>query len=361
MFRTIRMRPHAPLAALGAFAALALVASGCSDKKDSVTNPKAYDYAPLLTSFAANVVVPTYQDLVTNATSLHDAIVEFTADPANQSKLDAAAAAWVSTRAPWEKSEGFLFGPAAILSLDPSLDSWPVDRQQLDAVLASSFSLTPDFISSGLGPALRGFHTTEFLLFRDGAPRHQADVTPREREYLLAVSQVLLNDATSLRDAWVGGYASEFSNAGKTGSRYATQSDAVREIVDGMAGICDEVANGKIADPYDQQNVELEESQFSYNSLTDFQDNIRSVENAYRGAYSGSPGSSTLKALVASRNAALDTRVESEIAAAIAAIAAIPAPFHDNLDKSTQIEAAQHAIQTLQTTLESDVKPVILE
>lgn len=341
--------------------ALTLAAAGCSDKKDNVTNPTSYDYSSLLASFANNVVVPTYQDMATRADALHAAAVEFAADPANQAKLDAVAAAWIATRAPWEKSEGFLFGPAAILSLDPSLDSWPVDRVQLDAVLATSVPLTPDFIAQGLGPALRGFHTAEFLLFRDGAPRDAGDVTPREREYLVAVTQVLANDATTLRDEWGNGYAAEFANAGKSGSRYATQEDAVREVIDGMVGICDEVANGKIADPYDQQNVELEESQFSYNSLTDFQDNIRSVENAYRGAYSGSPGSSTLKALVASRNAALDTRLSNEITAAIAAIAAIPEPFHDNLDKATEIEAAQQAIITVLNTLETDVKPVVLE
>jgi len=349
------------MATLTILAALALAGAGCSDKKDSITNPPAsYDYGPILSSLAHDVVVPTYEDLATNATALHTAIVDYAADSTSQATLNAAAAAWVATRAPWEKSEGFLFGPAAFLSLDPSLDSWPVDRQQLDAVLVSSFPLTPDFIYTGLGPALRGFHTTEFLLFRDGAPRNQADVTPRERQYLVAVSEVLLSDATTLRDTWVNGYAAEYSNAGKSGSRYATQADAVREMLDGMAGICDEVANGKIADPYDQQNTELEESQFSYNSLADFQDNIRSVQNAYHGAYTGLPGAYTLKALVGSRDAALDARLESEITAAIAAIAAIPAPFHDNLDKSTQIEAAQQAIRTVQTTIESDVKPVVL-
>jgi uncharacterized iron-regulated protein len=341
--------------------ALGLAASGCSDKDDSVTNPTAYDYSSLLTSLANDVIVPTYEDLATKAATLHTSIEEFAADPGNQAKLDAAAAAWIAAREPWEKSEGFLFGPAAILSLDPSLDSWPVDRQQLDAVLASSFQLTPDFISQGLGPALRGFHTTEFLLFHDGAPRSAGDVTAREREYLVAVSEVFLNDAVLLRDEWVNGYADEYSNAGESGSRYATQADAVREMIDGMVGICDEVANGKIADPYDQQNTELEESQFSYNSLTDFQNNIRSVQNAYVGAYNSTPGSATLKSLIAGRDAALDTRLSNEIVAAIAAIAAIPEPFHDNLDKATEIEAAQQAIITVLNTLEADVKPVALQ
>lgn len=275
--------------ALAAVLVLALAGSGCSGKNKGITNPEPYDFSLLLHAFAFDVVVPTYEDLAVKADTLHSTIVAFAADPSNQSKLDAAAAAWVAAREPWEKSEAFLFGPAALLSLDPSLDSWPVDRQQLDAVLSSSFPLTPQFIAQGLGPALRGFHTIEYLLFRAGSARSAGDVTAREREYLAAASQVLSDDATLLRDEWRDHFAAEFSDAGKSGSRYATQADAVREIIDGMVAICDEVANGKIADPYNQQDVELEESQFSYNSLIDFQNNIRSLENAYKGGYDADP------------------------------------------------------------------------
>ncbi|MGH7681401.1 MAG: imelysin family protein, partial [Candidatus Eiseniibacteriota bacterium] len=88
--------------ALTLLAVLTLTA-GCSDKKETLTNPTPYDYAPLLSQFAHEVVVPTYEDLVTNATTLHAAILDYAADSTSQSKLNAAAAAWVATRAPWEK------------------------------------------------------------------------------------------------------------------------------------------------------------------------------------------------------------------------------------------------------------------
>jgi hypothetical protein len=42
------------------------------------------------------------------------------------------------------------------------------------------------------------------------------------------------------------------------------------EIVNGMIGICDEVANGKMLDPFVAADPSLEESPYSQNSLTDF-------------------------------------------------------------------------------------------
>jgi hypothetical protein len=55
--------------------------------------------------------------------------------------------------------------------------------------------------------------------------------------------------------------------------------------MDAMIDICNEVANGKIAEPYIQQNSSLEESPFASNSIIDFTNNIKSVQNMYLGKY----------------------------------------------------------------------------
>jgi uncharacterized iron-regulated protein len=334
--------------------------AACSEKDSTGPVDDALEVAPALASFADDVVVATYADLAAKAEALHDACVAFDAAPTDALLLQAAANAWVAAREPWERSEAFLFGPAAFLSLDPSLDSWPVDRQQLDQVLASAFDLTPEFIAEGLGPALRGFHTVEYLLFRDQAPRDPADVTSREREYLVSCSRVLADDATLLHDEWNGGFADEFAAAGTSGSRYQTGADAALEILNGMIGICDEVANGKIAAPYDEQDPQLVESQFSGNSLTDFQNNIRSVRNAYLASLDGGAGTG-LADLVHTLDVELDEHLLGHIDEAIEAIQAIPEPFEENLGQAAAIEAAQEAIMHLLLVLEEDVKPLLLD
>lgn len=339
--------------------AAAVVFVGCSDDGTTIAPPAPYNFTPILADYGSHVVVATYADMKTKGQALADAVAAFDADPANQAKLDDAAAAWRGMREPWESSEAFLFGPAEFLSLDPALDSWPVDRQQLDNVLASNQQLTTDFVRDGLGPALRGFHTVEYLLFRDGSPRAAAAVTTREREYLLSAAQVLAEDAARLADEWTGGFAEEFANAGKNGSRYRNQTDAAGEIIDGIVGILDEVANGKIADPVAQQDLQLVESQFSWNSITDFANNIRSAKNAYLGGYHNGADGRGMDVFVASKDAGLDARVQSELEAAIAALAAIPTPFEEHLDAAAEIAAAQAAIVTAMNTFIVDVKPLL--
>ena len=64
---------------------------------------------------------------------------------------------------------------------------------------------------------------------------------------------------------------------------YKSQKDAMQEMVNGMIVIADEVANGKISDPFNEKDTTLVESQFSFNSISDFQDNIRGIQNALHG------------------------------------------------------------------------------
>ena len=82
-------------------------------------------------------------------------------------------------------------------------------------------------------------------------------------------------------------YADVIKNSGNAGSVYLSQMDAVDEILLGIIDIADEVANAKIADPYTSKDVYEVESWFSWNSLTDFQNNIRSIQNSYIGGYDG--------------------------------------------------------------------------
>ena len=341
-------------------AALTLV--GCNDSDSTGPSGDEYDFSDILNTFQSKVAIATYADLDSKASTLATRVAAF-ASSGSQADLNAACDAWRASRVPWESSEAFLFGPAAILSLDPSLDSWPVDVQQLDDVLASDFELTVDFVAEGLGPALRGFHTIEYLLFEGGAPGNAADVTDRERAYLVAVTGVLANDTATLHEAWADGgdfgpaFGPEFAAAGTSGSRYFTQADAALEMVEGMIGICDEVGNGKIGDPYAENDPGLVESQFSWNSLVDFQNNMASVKNAYMGGYtSDGPG---LNDFVAEKDADLDARLQNEIDAATAAIASIPEPFRGNLSASSQIEAAQQAIATVLETLDGDVRALL--
>lgn len=350
---------------------LSLTLVACAPEGPPLQRPPGatYDFSDTLQHTVFDVIVPTYADLAANTVALHAAARTLASAP-TEANLEAARQAWLVTRVPWEQSEGFLYGPVSDLGLDPSLDSWPVDRIQLDQVLASGHELTPTSIAANYGAGLRGFHTIEYLLWGTDEQRTQAGelaARPRVLEYLVAAAGALQADAATLEGAWRGdeGYGKKFAAAGEPGAVFFRQADAVQQLLTGLTEICNEVANGKIADPYKAQDRSLEESQFSHNSIRDFADNLRSVKIVYEGSRAG-VAQSSLSSFVREQDPALDARVLSQIDAAIAAIEAISGDGElftsaiSNPAKRQAIESAQDAIRALMSTLSRDVLPLVV-
>ena len=155
----------------------------CTENNNPVTPDESYDFSIIINDFADNVVVGTYLDLKNKSADLQIKCEAFANDP-TQVNLDAVADAWKTTREPWELSEAFLFGPVHFLSIDPSMDTWPMDESQLQSVLDGNFELTPEFVRDGLGYSLRGYHTIEYLVFKDGQKKNAADIDDREKNIL---------------------------------------------------------------------------------------------------------------------------------------------------------------------------------
>lgn len=316
--------------------------------------------AQVLHDIPVKVVYPTYQDLAAKAALLQTAVTSLS-NSKTDGNLLAAQNAWRATRKPWEQSEAFLFGPVETQGIDPHIDSWPLDKTQLDQVLASNAVLTRSYIDN-LDESLKGFHTIEYLLFDTNATKQASQVTARQLEYLTALIASFKASADMLEYSWRttgGNYIGTFQTAGAGSAIYTSRSSAVQELLNGMSAICNEVANGKISEPFDQKNRKLEESQFSNNSDSDFSDNIRSVRNLYLGAY-GSQSGTGLKHLVQQKDALLAARVEAEADSAIAAILAMKPNFGAAIFSApTKVEAARGAVQTLQATLDGPVKKVL--
>ena len=342
--------------------------TGCGsddDDDDAITTAageaEAFDASTTLNDFANGVVLATYTDLDNKADELLGAVQALNAAP-NQAHLELAQNAWKATRRPWEQSEAFLFGPVDTQGLDPALDSWPVNRVDLDGVLGSGQALTAASIDA-LEDTLKGFHTIEYLLFREGNQRKAEDITPRELEYLVATTENLKAKTAQLRNAWDPSgenYTGEVANAGDTSTIYQSQKDAMQEMVNGMIVIADEVANGKISDPFNEKDTTLVESQFSFNSISDFQDNIRGIQNVYMGKFTAD--GQGLNEFVNAADAALDARFQTEVQTAIDTIGAIPDPFRDSITaQRAAVQAAIDAVSTVQQTLENDILKLVLD
>ncbi len=340
-----------------AILALSIFTISCSKDEAQVE----INYNEQLSNISNNVIVKTYEDLKDKSALLKQATLLLETTP-NATNLTSAKNAWIAARSPWEQSEGFLFGPVDQQGIDPSIDSWPVNVIDLNNVLASPNALTETYLANQEG-TLKGFHTIEFLLWGANGNKQVGDFTAREFEYLKSCSANLATDTNRLYNLWaLSGekFILNLINAGNGSQVYISQKSAFVELTNKIIGIADEVANGKINDPFSQNDVTLEESSFSANSKTDFTDNIKSIKNIYLGTYASNGNGKGISSIVTTKNTTLDSKIKTQIDEAILAIQSISGTFTSAVSsQSTSVTTAQNKIRTLQTTLESELLPLI--
>lgn len=356
--------------------------AGCgssSSNEKTVVEPEPTGFSfvatELITNLTNDIIVAGYITLDSKA----DAFLLATQTLANtpsQESLAAAQQAWKDVRIPWEQGEAHIFGPVDSLSIDPHLDTWPLNTSDLQALLTSQSGFSADLIKL-FNDDVQGFHTMEFLLFGDGVADNSKSITEMtmlEREYLSAAAEVFKGYTETLSDAWTVAHDPSDSNSAAYkdllltpgNDIYASELGVIEELINGMIGIVDEVGNGKIAEPFGSSITTIDtskvESQYSWNSLADFTDNIQGVQNVYRGEYPEQADKTGIIDFVNAADADIASRIDTEIADAIAAIKAIGGaenlPFRqaiNNSDARVRIQTAIDALTTLQTSLENDV------
>lgn len=338
----------------------------CSDNDPDPTDDtdqKNDLYTDVLTNVSLQVITQTYVQLNANASILNEKAQALSVG--DETALQKAKDAWQNTRAPWESSEGFIFGPVVNLGVDPAVDSWPVDVNAINNILNSGNPITTSVIETN--NEARGFHTLEYFLWGLDGNKSASDLTDREIEYIVAVSQNLEEKTQQLANAWSPSGQNFANNLIETGSanpaNYSSQEVALSELAEGLLGIADEVANQKIETPLNgnggSASPKDEESRFSHNSKLDFANNIRSIQNVYLGNYNGSQGKG-LSAVIAEQDTDLNADMKTSIADAISAIEAIPGTFTDAIQNNrTAVENAQDKVLALSNMIETQILPVI--
>lgn len=332
-------------------AMLAVGMVSCDDDDDVVGSPSEVREAALeevITEYVDNTVIPTYEALADASVDLYAAcyaMLEANVGNVTTEQVQAAGDAWKEAREYWERSEAWLYGPAATYDVDPHIDSWPLDQQALDALLANATEMDkmdPEgvYISS-MDYGLLGFHALEYMLFAlegtgmgEVSVPHATDYTLQELKYIAGVAGDLRNHCIFLEAAWAGEdnisstkrsilaqvrneaeiaannvaietvlndlanglcYADQMKNPSEAGGNVFVNylEGAQTMIVDGIQNIANEVGNVKIGNPtgmgtgedfeYDPDYIE---SPYSLNSINDFLGNIISIENAYMGIQS---------------------------------------------------------------------------
>ena len=183
--------------------------------------------------------------------------------------------------------------------------------------------------------------------------------------YMVTVSGLLKEDATTLYNAWANRYADIFKN--HNGTEYGSAIDCVEQIFDGCADIASEVGSSKIGEPYNYymagkvtEALYAVESWYSWHSRDDYRNNIYSIRNSYYGSRDGSINANSLSAVLAKVNPDLDQQANEKILAAANAIYAIPQPFRNNIN-SKEAAAAMDACAELEDFITNTLKPYFTE
>ena len=318
----------------------------------------------VLSGLVSNVIVPTYTKLADDVEDLEKTLNGLTASTITQTQINKACEDFKSARENWERSEAFLMGAASDFDIDPTIDSWPLNR----SLLLSYFQggMKPEMLEDA---TILGFHALEFILFRNGQPRKVAEFQgydtyknfeqitgAQELKYAQTICTLLKQRCFQLQVAWEGeknasrvavvkaagldytteaglNYGDNLAQAGQNSkSTFATIEEAIAQVLSddegSCVGIANEVGTAKIANPFAAGDISYVESPYSYNSITDFQDNIRSIRNVWYGSTTGSPASVSFYNFFQNVDAsAVNTSVVNSFNSAISKIGAMPAPF----------------------------------
>ena len=314
-----------------------------------------------------------YADSLATAKALQAAVDALIATPTAES-LEAAKAAWLAARVPYQQTEVFRFGNAIVDDWEGRVNAWPLDEGLIDYVDAGygeseenplsvlnviaspkfsiggtevdASTITPALIKDTLHEAdgieanvASGYHAIEFLLWGqdlngtdkgagarpytdylqgDGCTGGNCD---RRAAYLKAATDLLVADLEEMAANWTADGA----------ARKAVSEDpakGVQAILTGMGSLSYGEQAGErmklglmLNDPEDEHDCFSDNTHNSH-----FYDGL-GIRNVYLGSYTRPDGSvvsgPSLSELVAAKDGAVDTQLRAELDASVAALQAL--------------------------------------
>ncbi|MEM1010545.1 MAG: imelysin family protein, partial [Myxococcota bacterium] len=310
------------------------------------------------------VVRANYAEVETKALLLQKAVNEFVAAP-TQAGLEQCRKKWLEVRTPYGQTEVYRFyeGPIEKDGIEGRINAWPLDESYIDATrgkpeggiiqdLKAYPTLTKEILiaaneKDGETNISTGFHAIEFLLwgqdfsekgpgarpytdFVDG-PEGIAKYADRRRQYLKAVTDLLIQDLQTVKSAWEPGqeqnYASDFL-------KIEHQKASLQKVLLGMGSLSGgELAGERMEVAYDSKDQEDEHSCFSDNTYADILNNMLGIQNVFLGRYGESKGPGIYDLLVAAGQEKLAETLKQQMGSSVQSIQAMPGPEKLSFDQ----------------------------
>ncbi|MGB0901674.1 imelysin family protein [Halocynthiibacter sp.] len=327
----------------------------------------------VLTNYA-NIAHAKYEDSLTTARALGLAVDALIAD-ASAENLEAAKEAWLAARVPYQQTEVFRFGNAAVDDWEGKVNAWPLDEGLIDYVGTSyggptdenelaalnvianpAFSLSgAEIDASSITPALlegtlheadgveanvaTGYHAIEFLLWgqdNNGTDHGAGDRSwtdyaagedctngncDRRGEYLKAATDLLISDLEFMTAEWADGGEAR-------GTVLGNEDAGIVAMLTGMGSLSyGEQAGERMKLGVLLNDPEEEHDCFSDNTHNSHYYDGLGVQNVYLGEYIRVNGElvsgASLADLVSHEDAALDAEMQSKLSTTMLALGRI--------------------------------------
>jgi len=352
--------------ALGTTLLLSTLMAGTSFAADKV------EEKAIVTTYA-NVAEAIYEDSLISAKALKASIKALVANP-SAGALDAARAAWVISRQPYQQSEAYRFGNAIVDDWEGRVNAWPLDEGLIDYVdqsygsesdanalytvnvianpkltvngkMVDATNITPTLLADTLHEAeeveanvATGYHAIEFLLWGQdlngtgpGAgnrPYTDFDAKnctggncERRAAYLTAAADLLVADLEEMLANWKeGGEARK--------GLMANPKTAISTMLTGMGSLSyGELAGERMKLGLMLKDPEEEHDCFSDNTHNSHYYDQIGIRNVYTGRYKRLDGSivsgPSLSDLVRAKDAGLDREMMGKLNATVVSMTAM--------------------------------------
>ena len=321
----------------------------------------------------ADIALAKYEDALTTAKTLDEAVDAFLASPSAEG-LQAAKDAWLAARVPYQQTEAYRFGNAVVDDWEGRVNAWPLDEGLIDYVDASygtendendlytanvianpqieingetvdASEITPQFLSETLQEAgdveanvATGYHAIEFLLW--GQDLNGTDAGSGERpwtdfstsecthghcdrraQYLASATTLLVSDLEEMVANWEEGGA----------ARKEVTSDptaGLSAILTGMGSLSyGELAGERMKLGLLLHDPEEEHDCFSDNTDKSHLYDAMGIRNVYLGSYKRVDGTTvsgpSISDLVAAKDADTDAELKAKLQATMDAMQAM--------------------------------------
>ena len=359
--------------------------------------PALADKAAVLETYA-DIAQAKYEDSLTTARRLQTAVDALVASPSAEA-LQAARAAWLAARVPYQQTEVYRFGNAIVDDWEGKVNAWPLDEGLIDYVDASyggatdeneyavlnvianpSFTLSGETVdASAITPALleeelheadevesnvaTGYHAIEFLLWGQDLNGHDhgAGNRPwtdfasgdactngncdRRGAYLDAATDLLVSDLE-----WM---AAQWQEGGDARTAVTANADAgIATILTGMGSLSyGEQAGERMKLGVMLNDPEEEHDCFSDNTHNSHFYDALGIQNVYLGSYTRIDGTvvsgPSLSSLVAEVDAGVDAELTAKLARTMAEMSEMKTAAEAGFSYDSMLERGNAAGEAL--------------